>query len=32
MIPFQVQRLCDFPPRLMALSDDIDKHRSPSYL
>lgn len=29
MIPFHLQRLCHFPPRLMALSEDIDKRRFP---
>lgn len=27
MIPFQLRRLCQFPPRLMALSDNLDKRR-----
>jgi hypothetical protein len=28
MIPFYLQRLCHFPSRLMALSEDIDKDRA----
>ena len=32
MIPFHSQRLCHFPSRLMALSEDIDKRRFPFIL